>query len=202
MSRLQPTHRRFFLHRPFAVAAVLATVLVSGFVPARAHAKVFLSGDEALELAFPGCDIDRQTVFLTDEQRTEVEKRASSKLDTSIVHPYVATCEGKPGGTAYFDKHRVRTLPEALMIVVDPEGRIGRIEVLAFNEPEDYLPRGAWYDQFKGKKLSEELALKKDIRGISGATLTARATTEAARRVLALHAVLGSTDQDAKKPQP
>ena len=76
------------------------------------------------------------------------------------------------------------------MVAVDPEGAVFRIEVLSFSEPEEYLPREHWYGQFQGRKLDDDLAISRGIRAVSGATLTARATTEAARRVLALHAVL------------
>ena len=76
------------------------------------------------------------------------------------------------------------------MIVVDPQGRVARIEVISFREPEDYLPRGAWYEQFRGKALNPNLQIKRDIRPVTGATLTARATTDAVRRVLALHQIL------------
>ena len=76
------------------------------------------------------------------------------------------------------------------MVVVGPAGSIARIEVLSFSEPEEYMPRGHWYAQFPGKALDDELAVKRGIRPVSGATLTARATTEAARRVLALHQVV------------
>ena len=76
------------------------------------------------------------------------------------------------------------------MVVVDPAGSIVRIEVLSFSEPEEYLPRAHWYQQFPGRRLDDELSLSRAIRPVSGATLTARATTEAARRVLALHRVL------------
>ena len=76
------------------------------------------------------------------------------------------------------------------MVVVDPAGAIRRIEVLSFDEPEEYLPRPGWYAQFPGKPLDDELSLKRGIRPITGATLTARVTTDAARRCLALHRVL------------
>jgi hypothetical protein len=84
----------------------------------------------------------------------------------------------------------VRTQAETLMIAVDPQGKVARIEVLSFREPEEYLPRGAWYQQFVGKALGPELQLKRAILPVSGATLTARATTSAVRRVLALHQVI------------
>ncbi|HVF61775.1 MAG TPA: FMN-binding protein [Thermoanaerobaculia bacterium] len=115
-------------------------------------------------------------------------------MPSRLVHAYVATAGGKAGGkaagTAYFDTHRVRTLPETVMVVLDPSGKVRRVEVLSFNEPQDYLPGGGWYGQFAGRGLDERLALKRDIRPLTGATLTARATTGAVRRVLAVHRVL------------
>ena len=44
--------------------------------------------------------------------------------------------------------------------------------------------------QYDGEKLDDDLSLKRDIRPVTGATLTARATTEAVRRVLAIHRVV------------
>jgi hypothetical protein len=156
-------------------------------------AKVFLSTDEALHLAFKGCSVERQTVFLTVEQRAGIQKLAKGEIKSALINPYRATCDGKDGGTAYFDAHIVRTLPETLMVVIDPQGRIARVEVLAFAEPEDYLPPGRWYGQFLGQGLSDDLALGHHLRSVTGASLTARATTDAVRRVLAIHQVLRGT---------
>jgi len=168
-----------------ASLACIALLCCAGSAPAGPH----LTPDEALRLAFPGCAIERTTSFLTKEQRKRANELAGKDVGTSIVHAYVATRKGDLVGRAYFDEHRVRTLPETIMVVVDREDRIERIEVLSFGEPEQYLPRGAWYGQFRGKRLDEDLRLEHGIKGVTGATLTARATTDAARRVLALHAV-------------
>ena len=153
-------------------------------------AKVFLTADEALHLVFRDGSVERQTVFLTAEQRARARQLAGGEIKSALVNPYHATHDGKDAGTAYFDTHVVRTLPETLMVVIDPQGKVARVEVLAFAEPEDYLPPGRWYSQFVGQGLSDELALGHHIRSVTGASLTARATTEAVRRVLALHQVL------------
>jgi hypothetical protein len=71
------------------------------------------------------------------------------------------------------------------MVVVRPDGTVGRVETISFDEPPDYLPRGAWYRQFDGRALDPELELRRAIRPVTGATLTARATTDAVRSVLA-----------------
>ena len=51
--------------------------------------------------------------------------------------------------------HRVRTLAETVMVVVTPEGKVDRIDILSFSEPQDYLPKERWMDQFEGKKLDD-----------------------------------------------
>jgi len=145
---------------------------------------------EALELVFGEVEIERGTIYLTREQRKAAEELAGEELSSAIVHPYTASKDGEILGTAWVDTHRVRTLRQTVLIVVDPDQRVRRVELLAFGEPEEYVPRGSWYGQFKGRRLDDELDLKRGIRGITGATLTARATTSAVRRVLAVHRVL------------
>jgi FMN-binding domain len=166
----------------------LALVLLGPASPGLA--KVFLTQEEALRLAFPGASIERRTAFLTAAEQKDAAALSGGSPPSALSVAYIATKEGRLVGTAYFDTHVVRTQPETLMVAVTPAGTIARIEILSFSEPEDYLPREHWYAQFPGKALDEELSVKRGIRPVSGATLTARATTEAARRVLALHRVL------------
>lgn len=155
-----------------------------------ARAKVFLTQEEALKLAFPGATIERRSIFLTGAEVEEVAKLSGSAKGSALAAAYVASKDGKVVGTAYFDTHVVRTLAETLMVVVSPAATIARIEVLSFSEPEEFLPREHWYAQFPGRSLDDELSVKRGIRPVSGATLTAGATIEAARRVLALHQVV------------
>jgi hypothetical protein len=147
--------------------------------------------DEALRLAFAGAKVQRRTAYLTKEQ----VKRAAQLSGEEVASALVTYYEG-PGGFAYFDTHRVRTLPETLMVLVDPQGQVKRIEVISFREPEEYMPRGNWYGQFQGKKLDRSLQVKTGIHPVTGATLTVRATAGAVRRVLALHQVIS----EGKKP--
>jgi Na+-translocating ferredoxin:NAD+ oxidoreductase RnfG subunit len=84
------------------------------------------------------------------------------------------------------------------MVAVDADGKVLRVEVLAFREPQDYLPRDLWYGQFDGKKLDDDLDVKRAIRGVTGATLTVRATTDAVRRILAIHRLLTASDPPAE----
>jgi len=95
--------------------------------------------------------------------------------------------DGRITGYAYFDTHLVRTLPETVVVRVTADGRIAAIEILSFDEPEDYLPRERWLRQFEGRPLDEDLSLKGAIRALTGATLSSRSVASAARRILAIH---------------
>jgi|RhiMethySRZTD1v2_1073278.scaffolds.fasta_scaffold486474_2 hypothetical protein len=173
------------------VALVLGLLTPGVPVPGASdsNGKTFLTVEEALELAFPGCKIERRTEYLDEREGKRVEELAHLELASRVVRPYVALREGAPVGTAYFDAHRVRTKNEVLMLVVGLDGRLTRVEVLSFAEPIEYLPRPSFYAQFARKQLSDDL--ERDIRGVAGATLSSKAATEAARRVLAVHRVLG-----------
>lgn len=184
------------------LAALLLAVLPPGAAravapsPAAAAAApgVHLTIEEALELAFGEREVRKGTLFLSKEALARAEKLSGERIDSALLHPYVALeADGSVHATAYIDAHRVRTMREALFIVVDPGQRVRRIELLSFAEPPEYAPRAEWYAQILGRKLDDELRLKRGVRGISGATMSARATVGAVRRVLALHRVTTET---------
>jgi electron transport complex protein RnfG len=169
----------------FALAGAIS------LVAAATGAMVLITVEEALELAFPGVATTRETLFLSDDQRSRAEKESGSEISSALATRYVAKGDGGAVlGWAYLDTHRVRTLPETLMVVLGTGGAVQRVEVVTFREPIEYMPREGWYGQYRGQELDDDLALKRDIRPVTGATLTARATTEAVRRVLAIHAVV------------
>ncbi len=169
---------------------LLVIGMVTACAPIGARAVTFMNQQEALEKAFPGAEVARRTVTLTDEQMAEAARLAGDPIPSALVFVYEARRDGELIGTAFFDVHRVRTLPQTLMLVVAPDGRLRSIDVLAFREPTEYLASTAWLSQFHDRALDANLQVRRDIQGITGATLTARATTKAVRRVLAIHAVL------------
>jgi Na+-translocating ferredoxin:NAD+ oxidoreductase RnfG subunit len=169
----------------FSKAGFLAIVLL----PLVAHAKI-IARDEALKLAFPGAEIRQSMIFLTKDEQNEASKLAGVPIESGLVARYDALKDQKPVGRAYLDTHIVRTKKESLLIVLSDDGKIRRIEIVAFQEPPEYLPSEKWYEQFEGKSLDPELRLKKEIHPVTGATLTAQASTDASRRVLAIDQVL------------
>jgi hypothetical protein len=150
---------------------------------------------EALKLAFPGCEFVRKDYFLEEDQGEGVRKLCGVKLQSLWVIAYEARNEGALQGVAFFDTHTLRTERGTAMVALSPEGVVRRVEVVSFKEPWNFLPEERWLQQFEGSRLDE--SKKSRTLPISGATLTAFALQDAAKRCMALHRVLYPTTQVA-----
>jgi hypothetical protein len=156
-----------------------------------AEAKVFYSKEEALATAFPDSEtVETRTFFLTAEQQQRAAALATAPIESQLVSVYVGRKAGHVLGYAFIETNVVRTLPETFLIVVSPQGVVQRLFVLAFYEPEEYLPSNRWLRQFDDKPLTPALQLRRDIHGIAGSTLTSRAVTNGVRKTLALFQIL------------
>jgi len=165
----------------------LAALGMTLFLAVAAQARVLMTQEQALATAFPaGVKVERQKFFLTPQQLADARRESGVEFNDQLIIRYA----GSNGAFAYFDSHRVRTLPETVMVVVGADGKVDRVEILSFDEPTDYFPKRRWIDQLLGRKLDPELSLNRAIRPISGASLTGRAIVNATRKVLALHKVL------------
>lgn len=165
----------------------------SAIFPPAASGQARLTVPEALNLAFPAADtIVRRTAFLTESELSRARELAGPgvEIDQALVTFYLARRDSEAIGVAYFDSHRVRTLREVIMVVVTPDSRVERIETLKFSEPPEYEAPAGWLEQFRGRRLDEDLSTKGSIVNITGATLTSRAVTRAVRRVLALNRII------------
>jgi Na+-translocating ferredoxin:NAD+ oxidoreductase RnfG subunit len=148
------------------------------------------SQEEALALAFPGAALTRRELVLSETQLAQAKALAQRDPGPGRAVVYEARKDGRLVGVGFFDTHRVRTQPETVLVAIAADGRILRVEVVAFKEPLEYMARGAWVRQFDRQGLDTDLALGRGIKPLAGATLTATALTDAARRALALYRVV------------
>jgi len=166
--------------------------------PAVSDADVYLTKDEALRDAFGDARIERKSFILEEAQVNAVQQRAKARLESKIVAAYVAMVGDSLIGTAFFDTRIVRTMPGVFMMVIAPDVTVREVQLLAFHEPSDYEPSRRWLGQYDGRPLEAGLWPKRDIRNISGATLTARTITESVRLALAMYEVLVVPELEAE----
>lgn len=165
-------------------------ILLGALLPGAALAKTYETRDAALERVFGDAEIERRTMFLTEAQVEAVQTAAGTRLEQARVTFYEARRGETLVGRAYLDTHLVRSLYETVLIVVDAQGRTRNVDILAFHEPEDYLPPPRWLRTLESRTLSKRLRPGDEIDALSGATLSARAAAAAVRRALALDTLL------------
>lgn len=154
------------------------------------NAQLILSPFDALKMNFNDeITIEKKSILLTKAQAKAVQERAMVKLTTKIYKTFKVTQEDQILGYGILVIQKVRTKNSAVLSIITPEGRLKSIEIIAFNEPPEYIPSSIWVDRFKGVQLDDTLKLGKKIPNISGATFSARSATDASRIALAIHEV-------------
>lgn len=176
--------------RNFLIGAPVALAATSLSLPA--HATVYFTEAAVRKTIFPTASqfIDR-SFTLTPVQVKSIKKAASAfVLKNKVLVWDVMSSSGKIG-TLFIDqvygKHEFITYALAL----GPEGEVARIEVMDYRETYGEQVRNPnWRAQFSGKRYGQPIFLNKQIKNISGATLSCIHLTEGVRRLLATRALL------------
>lgn len=135
--------------------------------------------------------ITKKNIILTKEQAARVQQKAKVKLTTKIYRTYRADVNGTTLGHGVLVSNKVRSKKAAILYLFANDGLLLSTEVIAFNEPHEYIPSSSWLDQFdKTNSTENRLFLGKDIATISGSTLSARCITDSARIARALFEVM------------
>ena len=150
------------------------------------HATTYLTVEQAQQAIFPGAQLTRADVELTDEQREAIED--ASGVDVRNRKEQVWKVEG--GGWLIVDevlgKHEFITYALGL----DANGAVKQIEIMDYRETYGYEVRDAkWRAQFVGMTSHAMPKLGANVKNVSGATLSCRHVTDGVRRLLAFHDV-------------
>lgn len=157
-----------------------------------AYGAQFLTVEQAHRALFPAATGFVEVLLeLSESQIREVEKRSHTRwhlrrhrvwqakaLDRSLGHVIVDEVYGKHEFITY-------------AIAINNRGKVAGVEILDYRESYGGEVRNpSWRAQFLDKTAGDTLDLDKDIRNISGATLSCQHVTEGIRRLLALYHVV------------
>jgi Na+-translocating ferredoxin:NAD+ oxidoreductase RnfG subunit len=114
---------------------------------------------------------------------------AGAKVDTVHVDSatvYRVSRAGALLGFAQVRNVKGKEQPITYLVATDAADALRDIDILVYREPQGgevaYEP---WRKQFRGKTTAAPLQVGKDIRNVSGATISSNAVTRAVRKTLA-----------------
>lgn len=150
------------------------------------HAQVLGDPLALTQRMFNAKSVETKNLILTDAQMAQFSKASQQKAETKLYRIYVAKNGPQTLGYGVLMNKKVRTKTAIALYLISAEGIIKSIEIVAFNEPMEYLPTKTWLEVFDDKSAANTLRLNQDIPTTTGATLSARAITDGARAALAL----------------
>lgn len=176
--------------RSVSSLALFLVALASGHVPARAD-EVYLTPEEAPAAVFPDADrFERSEVAATPALRDRVRRRLGG-LKPSVweeSYPLAAAFRGgaRLGQAIVVEeigKHREITF----VVGIDSGGKVAGVAVMAYREAYGGEVRSRRFlQQYKGKGAGDPLMPSRDIRNVTGATLSARAIGRGVKKAIAV----------------
>lgn len=150
-------------------------------------AKILVSPIDAMKENYsPTATITKKNILLSSEKFKKIQANAKVKMQTKIYRIYTAIENGKVLGYGILINKKVRSKNAVIMYLISNNTLKG-IEIIAFNEPAEYIPSKTWSSQFKNVPTDKMLQLSRDIPTITGATLSARSVTDGSRIAFALY---------------
>ncbi len=155
------------------------------------QATQYLTIGAAQKLAFPDASAFQEAhVAFSPAEAAAVQQLSGQRLQTRAEQVWRAYSGNTLLGFFFVDYVIGKHLVIDYAVSLDAGGRVRRVDILEYREAYGGEVRNSgWLAQFVGKAQGSVLELEKDIRNISGATLSSRHVTEGVKKVLAIHAV-------------
>lgn len=151
-------------------------------------AKMLISPIDAMKQNYGSeSTIVKKNVLLSKQQAKVIQQEAKVKLDSKIFRTFKASKDGKTLGYGILINKKVRSKNAAVIYFISTSSKLEGIEIIAFNEPPEYLPSKEWNSQFEDIPTDKMLRVSKEIPTITGATLSARSITDGSRLAFAFY---------------
>jgi Na+-translocating ferredoxin:NAD+ oxidoreductase RnfG subunit len=152
-----------------------------------AFATVYLTVEQAQALLFPGAKFESLSITLTKDQAKAIEHASGVDVLDKQLHVWRVSTGGWFIADEVVGKHEF--IPFALAL--DEHGAVKGVEILEYREAYGGRIQDAdWLRQFVGRRFGSKLKLDKDIRNISGATLSSKHVTDGVNRLLATYEIV------------
>ena len=162
-------------------------LLLSPVVTLTARAEVYMTGEEAAKVFFPGQSFKKHIKELSNDEKNKIEKLSDTKIKSRIINLLVSV----EGNVVYLDQVIGKHEQISFAVGITKEAKVKGIEILEYRESYGHqVRREEWRKQFVGKDKSSTLKNNQDIKNISGATLSSNHITEGVRRILQTYEVI------------
>ncbi len=174
---------------------VLSAVLALSVCGRNAWAVELFKAEAALKNIFPtATNFEKKNIVLTEEQVRLVQESAGvsfEKTHSSTLVVYQVMAAQKVIGYAFEDVVVGKWAPIRYLVGLDLQGAVLQVVVLEYKEIRGRpVAKKRFLNQYKGKTIQDELMLRVDIDGVTGATISSRSMTDGVRKILHIYQLI------------
>ena len=170
---------------PFILVGLLIILCMGA---PKAQAILYLTKEEALKLAIPEAQQIRVAeVHFTPEQQQRVEQQADERLEGATLLFYIGTQRGQVNGYAYITDKKGRHRPITFVVGLKPDCSVREVAIMIYREPRgDEVKEKRFLRQYQNKTNQDPIEVHRDIKNISGATISAHSVSAGVREAVAI----------------
>lgn len=156
--------------------------------PTASSATVIWDIQDALEEVFEEATITQEIKTLTEEEKDSISKTIKINFDKTLDKEFIFYIVEKDGailGHAAEGKAHGKHGIIHFLVVFNTNKSVQKVFVLEYKEKRGKpVAYDKFLDQFIDKTTDDKIKLKKDIDGVSGATISSTAITQGVRKLL------------------
>ncbi|MDA3908740.1 MAG: FMN-binding protein [Sulfurimonas sp.] len=151
-------------------------------------AKILISPIDAMKQSYGvNVEVVKKNIMINNAQAKIIQDSARVNLSSKIFRTFKATKDGETLGYGILINKKVRSKNAVVLYLISNDSTLLGIEIIAFNEPTEYLPSKKWTSQFENITTDKQLNVGREIPTITGATLSARSITDSSRLAFAFY---------------
>jgi Na+-translocating ferredoxin:NAD+ oxidoreductase RnfG subunit len=125
----------------------------------------------------------KETFKLSPEQIDKLKEIALKATDEQFIFFYGKSKDGKIKKACTVVSQEGKEGPMSIGVCFDPDGIVTSVDLLSMLEDHGQkVKEQSFLKQFKGKNVASSFQVGKDINGVSGATISSWAVSEAVRK--------------------
>lgn len=160
----------------------LGSLVIAGiFWPSRIlYAETYLTVEQARQVLWNGMSMHAVDILLTRQQMQSIRKAGKVRVRNKRINAW----KTDSGGWFIVDNVIGKHENIDIAVALGKHGEVKGIEVLVYRETYgDEVRNVKWLAQFHGRDYRQHLKLDRDIKNISGATLSCRHITDGINRL-------------------
>ncbi len=187
----------------YSIFVFVGALLITSFFSQSCPAVTLLTEEKALEAMFPDVDkVVTESYTLTETEIAQIRERLGGQLvhyqkgtksealsEKTTYTFFIGIKNNQTTGVAVIEEQPGKWGPVTFIIALDTaSGKVTNLAVMAYKEKRGRpIARRNFLKQFVDKGSADPVIIRKDIRAISGATISSDCACFAVKKVLALY---------------